>query len=52
MEQKVKLNYFNAQLNIGMVDIRQVYLLAPKVTPLHPEVYRGKLVYRVKGSSK
>ena len=52
MEQKVKLNYFNPRLNIGMADIRHVYLLKPLTTPLQPEVYRGKLVYRAKGSNK
>jgi hypothetical protein len=52
MEQKIRLNYINIQLNIGMVDIRHFYQLAPDVKHLNPEVYRGKLVYRAKGSSK
>lgn len=52
MEQKVNLNYFNPRLNIGMVDIKHVYLLTPEPTLLQLEVYRGKLVYRAKGSSK
>jgi hypothetical protein len=35
-----------------MVDIRQVYQLQPVLLQLNTEVYRGKLVYRAKGSSK
>lgn len=52
MEQKVKLNYLNPRLNIGMADIRHVYLLKPHTTLLKAEVYRGKLVYRAKGSNR
>ncbi|MBD0278005.1 MAG: hypothetical protein ICV81_08590 [Flavisolibacter sp.] len=52
MEQKVKLNYINIQLQIGMVNWKQVYLLYPQVTPLMPEVDKGRLVYRAKGSAK
>ena len=48
MEQEIKMKYYNARLNIGMVHIREVYLLAPILTPLQSEVYRGKLVYRKK----
>lgn len=35
-----------------MVDIRRVYLLEPELLLLNVEVYRGKLVYRAKGSSR
>jgi hypothetical protein len=35
-----------------MVDIKQVYQLSPVSKLLVPEVYRGKLVYRAKGSTK
>ena len=35
-----------------MVNWKQVYLLHPVVTPLRPEVDKGRLVYRAKGSSK
>ena len=52
MEQKIKLKYYNPRLNIGMASIRQVYLLSPILIDLQAEVYRGKLVYRQKGSSK
>ena len=35
-----------------MVDWRRVYLLHPHIVPLIPEVDKGRLVYRAKGSSK
>ena len=52
MVQKIKLEYYNAKLRIGMADWRHVYLLHPVLTPPQPEVERGRLVYRAKGSSK
>jgi hypothetical protein len=52
MEQKIKLRYINERLQVGMVDIKHVYLLSPQLTPLRPEVYKGNLVYRAKGSSR
>ena len=52
MEQKIKLGYINELLQVGMADIRKVYLLSPVLTTLHPEVYKGKLVFRAKGSSR
>lgn len=52
MVQILKLRYLNAHLHIGMANWKKVYLLYPAVTFLHPEVERGRLVYRAKGSSK
>jgi hypothetical protein len=52
MVQKVRLRYVNERLQVGMVDIRQLYFLSPQLTPLRPEVYKGKLVYRAKSSSR
>jgi hypothetical protein len=52
MEQKIYLKYINQQLNIGMSDLKSVYLLSPELIKLIPEVYKAKLVYRLKGSSK
>ena len=52
MIEKIELKYINERLQIGMVDIKEVYQLSPGFTQLCPEVYRGKLVYRAKGSSK
>jgi hypothetical protein len=52
MEQKIHFKYYNSRLQIGMSNIKHVYLLEPKLTQLNPEVYKGKLVYRAKGSSR
>ncbi len=52
MKQKLQLHYYNVKLQIGLVNLKTVYLLKPKPTLLLAEVYRGKLVYRAKGSSK
>jgi hypothetical protein len=52
MVEKIELRYINDRLQIGMVDIKRVYQLSPAFIQLMPEVYRGKLVYRAKGSSK
>ncbi len=52
MEQKIHLQYFNAQLNIGMFDWKNVYQLKPNIMKLFPEVYKGMLVYRIPCSSK
>lgn len=52
MEQKIYLKYINQQLNIGMSDLKNVYLLSPGLIKLIPEVYKAKLVFRLKGSSK
>ena len=51
MEQKIHFRYFNSQLNIGMFDWKTVYLLKPTLLRLFPEVYKGRLVYRIPGSS-
>jgi hypothetical protein len=52
MEQKIHLKYYNPELNIALADWRIVYLLSPKIVQLYPEVYKGLLVFRAKGSSK
>jgi hypothetical protein len=49
---KITLNYLNSGLNIGLVDWRNVYFLSPELIKLQPEVYKGMLIYRKKGSSK
>ena len=38
MEQKIFFKYINTYLGIGMVDIKNVYLLSPKFQKLLPEV--------------
>jgi hypothetical protein len=52
MEQKIKLIYINPRLQIGMVNWRQVYLLHSQINALIPEVNKGRLLYRLKGSTK
>ena len=52
MEQKILLKYLNTQLNIGMFDLKNVYLLSASAIKLIPEVYKAKLVFRIRGSSK
>jgi hypothetical protein len=48
----VVLKYWNEKLHIGLKDWRAVFLLDKDALPLIPEVYKGNLVYRQKGSSK
>jgi hypothetical protein len=54
MQQVVQLQlpYQNPALGIALKDWRTVYQLFPEPHPLTPEVYRGRLCYRVKGSAK
>ena len=52
MTKRIELKYVNDRINIGMVDVKEVYCLFPEITKLQPEVFRGKLVYRAKGSSQ
>ncbi len=35
-----------------MFDCKCVYLLKPTLLKLYPEVYKGRLLYRILGSSK
>ncbi len=52
MKRKIHFRYHNPRLNLVFVDIKHVYgLKSGEPVLLHPEVYRGKLVYRAKGSS-
>ncbi|MGG9971769.1 hypothetical protein ACQ33O_08235 [Ferruginibacter sp. SUN002] len=52
MVQEIKLRLVNEKLNIGLVNWKQVYILNPTVNELIPETDRGRLVYRVRGSSR
>lgn len=52
MEEVVYARYYNPELNIAFRNWREVYLLAPDPIKLLPEVHRGKLVYRARGSGK
>jgi hypothetical protein len=52
MKQEIKLKYFNADSKIGLVSWREAYLLSSIPKLLQIETYKGRLIYREKGSSK
>ena len=52
MLQTIKLKLINERLHIGLINWREVYIFYPKVIQLNPEVDRGRLVYRSKGSKR
>ena len=52
MKHKIHFRYYNQRLHLGVVDVKQVYQLKAEPILLNVEVYRGKLVYRAKGSSR
>lgn len=47
-----RFRYYNPVLRIAMDDLKTVYLLLRQPVQLHPEVRRGRLVYRAHGSSR
>ena len=47
-----KVQGLNAKLKIGMFGFKNVYLLSPQLEKLFSEIYKGKLVYRIKSTSK
>jgi hypothetical protein len=52
MQQEIKLNFFNEELKIGLASWREAYQLFPVVKQLNLETYKGRIIYRLKGSSK
>ena len=52
MVQIIKLKLINEKLSIGMVNWKEVYIYSPKQMKMTPEVDRGRLVYRAKGSER
>jgi hypothetical protein len=52
MKQEIKLRYFNAELNIGLVSWREAYVLLPSIQQMNLETYKGRIIYRLKGSAK
>ena len=52
MKQEVKIKYFNQELQIGLVSWREAYLISDALIPLQVETYKGRLIYRQKGSPK
>jgi hypothetical protein len=51
MQAITYLMYYNPRLNIGLSSWREVYGLQP-LQRLYPEVHKGRLVYRAKGSQR
>ena len=52
MQQEIKLKYLNEELKIGIVSWREAYMLFPDVKKLNLETYKGRIIYRLRGSSK
>ena len=52
MYQYVELKYFNPGLNIGLVDIKNAWLLSALPVKLRTSVHRGGLVFRLPGPGR
>ena len=53
MEQMARIQYVNAALQIGLVHWRQAWLLSGNPPQqLSAEVYKGKLIFRIPGTSR
>ena len=52
MFEEIVIKYFNPCYNIGVQDIRNVWLLNNPPVKLPVTLYRGSLVYRFPGSGK
>jgi hypothetical protein len=53
MEQITRIQYVNEILQIGLVNWRQAWLLSTNPPQqLYTEVHKGKLVFRVPGTSR
>lgn len=50
--EEIRIKYFHPALNLGMQDIRSVWLLADRPVKLHTCLHRGNLVFRFPGSGK
>ena len=52
MYEEIKINYLNPTLNLGLQDIRNVWLLNPVPVKLSTTIHRGTLVFRLPVSGK
>jgi hypothetical protein len=53
MEQIIRIQYVNAILNIGLVNWREAWLLSTNPPQkLYTEAHKGKLVFRIPGTSR
>lgn len=49
----IRINYFNPVLKIGLTSWREAWLLTGKYPEkLYTELYRNRLVFRIRGSNK
>ncbi len=52
MFEELTINYFHPSRNLGVTDIRNIWLLANPPIKLKTELHRGSLVFRLPGSDK
>ena len=52
MFQYIVLNYYHPTFNIGMQDVRNVWLLEDPLVKLQPHLHRGALAYRLPKTGK
>lgn len=52
MFEEIVLRYFNRELNVGLGDIRNAWLLPETPVKLIAAIHQGNLVYRIPGSRK
>ena len=52
MYEEIIINYFHPAHNIGMQDIRNVWLLEKKTVKLKTTTYRGSLIFRFPKSGR
>jgi len=52
MYEEIKINYINPTLNLGIEDIRSIWLLGDKPVKLTASIHRGALVFRWPVSGK
>lgn len=49
---EITLRYYHPRLNIGMANLKSIWLLEPEPVQILATVYRGALIYRMPGSRK
>lgn len=52
MFEEIIIKYFHPDLNIGLQDVRNAWLLNKPPVKLNTTTYRGSLIYRIPGTAK
>jgi hypothetical protein len=52
MFEEIHIKYINAALNLGIEDVRNVWLLSASPVKLTTNIHQGSLVYRIPVSGK